>query len=105
MRHVMNFLESPQVVMLSRVSKSMFAAAREDGLWQILCKKDFGVVYASDGCNFRQTYVKAWKELVLWHDGKPDYVEYLHASRRSEHGGVWTKKGCHGNTLEIMCAW
>ncbi len=103
MRHVMTFLESAHVVMLSEVSKWMFTSAREDSVWQLLCKKDFGVVYPSDHCSFRETYKKAWKELVLWRNGEPDYVEFLH-SRRSE-GGVWSKKGSHGNTVEIMCAW
>jgi hypothetical protein len=105
MRHVMGFLDTAQVLMLSRVSKWMLACAREDSLWQLFCKKDFGVIYPSDDCNFRQTYAKAWKELVLWHDGKPDYVEFLNNSGRSSEGGIWSKKGRHGNTVEIMCAW
>ena len=75
---------------------------REYDVWQSLCIRDFGILKSSDRLSWKQTYKKAWNEYVVWHEGRPDYVQFL--GSRNMCQGVWSKTTSNGATVEVMIA-
>ena len=70
MWHVAGLLSARELGLLGGVSRRMREVSRHEDIWMGLCSRDFGVVYPSDSCTFRETYEKACNEWVLWKDGK-----------------------------------
>jgi len=70
MWHIAGLLSARELGLLGGVSRRMREVSRHEDIWMGLCSRDFGVVYPSDSCTFRETYEKACNEWVLWKDGK-----------------------------------
>lgn len=103
-RQILCFLDARSLGLFASTTPALRRASGEDAVWRVLCARDFGVIFVSDDCDFRSTYKKALRELVLFRDGKPDYVQFL-GGRGDAQDAMWTKKGIWGNITEIMCAW
>jgi hypothetical protein len=94
---VLPFLGARHLGMINCTSKRFSTASN---IWEMLCLRDFGILRTSDSCSWKQTYRLAWQEWVVWHEGQPDYVQFI--GSREGCQGVWSKVAKNGNTVEVM---